>query len=102
MSDDEDDEVNNDGNLGNTPTMDFKSGTITAVFDVDPYLACPTLSCNNTNLTPAESSSGSCYMNCKNCGRMYGQSAYNNYIRATVIIEVEDSNNPPPPESSNI
>lgn len=47
------------------------------------------------NLPPAESSSGSCYMNCKSCGRNYGQSACNNYIRATVMIEVEDSNKPP-------
>lgn len=52
VSDDDDNDVDNDGNWGNTPISDFKSGTITAVFDVDPYLACPTLSCNNTKLTP--------------------------------------------------
>uniref|UniRef100_A0A8W8MM39 HIN-200 domain-containing protein n=1 Tax=Magallana gigas TaxID=29159 RepID=A0A8W8MM39_MAGGI len=77
VSDDEDDDVDNDGNWGNTPISDFKSGTITAVFDVDPYLACPTPSCNNTKLTPAESIQ---YMNCKNCGRNYVESACNNYI----------------------
>nr|XP_034321834.1 uncharacterized protein LOC105342641 [Crassostrea gigas] len=92
VSDDEDDDVDNNGNWGNTPISDFKSGTITAVFDVDPYLACPTTSCNNTKLAPAESIQ---CMNCKNCGRNYGESACNNYIRATVMIEVEDSNKPP-------
>lgn len=95
VSDGEDDEVDNDGNWGNIPISDFKSGTISAVFDVDPYLACPTPSCNNAKLSPAESSSGSCYMNCKNCGRNYDQSACNNYLRATLMIEVEDSNKPP-------
>lgn len=92
MSDDEDDDVDNNGNWGNIPISDFKSGTITAVFDVDPYLACPTTSCNNTKLAPAESIQ---CMKCKNCGRNYGESACNNYIRATVMIEVEDSNKPP-------
>lgn len=90
MSDDED--VDTDENWGDTPTVDFNSGTITAVFDVDPYLACPTPSCNNTKLTPVESNSGSRIMNCKNCGRNYGESACNNYLRATVMIEVEESN----------
>lgn len=94
MSDDED--VDTDENWGDTPTVDFNSGTITAVFDVDPYLACPTPSCNNTKLTPVESNSGSRIMNCKNCGRNYGESACNNYLRATVMIEVEESNLPPP------
>uniref|UniRef100_K1R3G5 Uncharacterized protein n=1 Tax=Magallana gigas TaxID=29159 RepID=K1R3G5_MAGGI len=53
VSDDEDDKVDNDGNWGNIQISDFKSGTISAVFDVDPYLACPTPSCNNAKLSPA-------------------------------------------------
>lgn len=50
MSDNEDNEVDNDGNWGNTPTMDFKSGTITAVFDVIPTLPVLPLHVTTPNL----------------------------------------------------
>jgi hypothetical protein len=88
VSDDEDDvDV---GNFGASPSVALRSGTITAVFDIDPYLSCPTASCNNTKLTSSDS-----LFSWKNCGRNYDRSACNKYIRATVMIELEESNKPP-------
>ena len=48
----------------------LESGTITAVFDVDPYLACPNKGCNNTKLITVQV--GKKYMmKCKNCKGLY-------------------------------
>lgn len=93
MSDNEDDAA--EDKTSDLPTGNLKCGTITAVFDVDPYLACPTPSCHNTKLTPEESCSGGKIMKCKNCGKNYSPNACNNYLRATVMIEEDESNKPP-------
>ena len=49
VSDEEtdDDDDKNDANL---PAAKLELGVITSIFEVDPYLSCPTPSCNNTKL----------------------------------------------------
>lgn len=54
MFDDEDDDVDNNGNWSNIFIFDFKSGIIIVVFDVDLYLACFIILCNNTKFVLVE------------------------------------------------
>lgn len=52
--DDEDDDVDNNGNWGNVFIFDFKSGIIIVVFDVDLYLVCFIILCNNMKFVLVE------------------------------------------------
>ncbi|XP_069108870.1 uncharacterized protein [Argopecten irradians] len=65
------------------------SGTITALFDVDPYLACPKPSCHNKKLNTILQ--GNYVMCCPSCNDKFGASHTNWYARATVLLDLGTS-----------
>ena len=68
----------------------LENGTITAVFEVDPYLSCPNKGCNNTKLITIEEAE-KYMMKCKNCKGLFSASTANNYVRASVLYEHHDN-----------
>jgi len=66
---------------------EMPSGSIEAIFDVDPYLSCPKAACNNTKLsTVQENEDEVLKMLCKICKCVYRASVCNSYMRATVLL----------------
>ena len=82
MSDDDVDDDSSHESMTNMP-----SGTIEAVFDVDPYLSCPKAACNNTKLTTVQENEDDVLkMLCKSCKGVFRASACNHYARANVSL----------------
>ncbi|KAJ8321182.1 hypothetical protein KUTeg_001307 [Tegillarca granosa] len=66
--------------------LELPSGTLVAVFEVDPYLACPRSACNNKKLiTVLEKEKY--LMQCKNCMSRYRGDNCNLYIRSTMLLK---------------
>lgn len=61
--------------------------TIEGIFDVDPYLACPKKSCNNTKLITIKEDIYLMY--CKNCNGKFRASDANHYLRATILLATD-------------
>ncbi|KAJ8312406.1 hypothetical protein KUTeg_009779 [Tegillarca granosa] len=69
----------------------WPAGNIIGVFEVDPYLACPKSSCNNTKLiTLRENNIELYYMVCKRCNTRCKTNSANTYLRATLLLRTKD------------
>ena len=64
------------------------SGKIIAVFDVDPYLACPRSSCSNKKLMTVDDN-GIYKMKCNNCSGLYRGETANIYMRAIILVSMD-------------
>ncbi|XP_069109299.1 uncharacterized protein [Argopecten irradians] len=88
--DDELDDISDDEHRDDPPTGNMKNGVILAVSDMDPYLACNKPGCNNTKLlTVLEDEKY--LMHCKNCNAKVAASNAGHYVRASIMVEFEDS-----------
>ena len=70
-------------------TVSLEAGSITAVFDMDPYLSCPNKGCNNTKLITIEEN-GKYLMKCKTCKGQFTASVSHTYLRGSVYFEKAD------------
>ncbi|KAJ8309655.1 hypothetical protein KUTeg_012793 [Tegillarca granosa] len=87
--DDLDEVSSEDETMSDSPgSTQLPTGTLIAVFEVDPYLACPKVSCNNTKLeTLKEPDIELYFMFCKRCNIRYKTNAANIYMRATMLLK---------------
>lgn len=87
--DDLDEVSSEDETMSDSPgSTQLPTGTLIAVFEVDPYPACPKVSCNNTKLeTLKEPDIELYFMFCKRCNIRYKTNAANIYMRATMLLK---------------
>ncbi|CAG2215578.1 unnamed protein product [Mytilus edulis] len=85
-----DEEVNDD----EAAHISLAVGTVEAVVEVDPYLACPIASCNNVKMVTVKGEDDIYRMNCKKCHGTFRASSCNKVLpklparRETAIISV--------------
>ncbi|CAG2251563.1 unnamed protein product [Mytilus edulis] len=80
-----DEEVNDD----EAAHISLAVGTVEAVVEVDPYLACPIASCNNVKMVTVKGEDDIYRMNCKKCHGTFRASSCNKYMRAVVLLKTD-------------
>lgn len=83
-SDDANFDVSDDDRLHES-MEEMPSGSIEAIFDVDPYLSCPKAPCNNTKLSTVQENEVLKSL-CKISKGVYRASVCNSYMRATILL----------------
>ncbi|CAG2233890.1 unnamed protein product [Mytilus edulis] len=79
-----DEEVNDDA-----AHISLAVGTVEAVVEVDPYLACPIASCNNVKMVTVKGEDDIYRMNCKKCHGTFRASSCNKYTRAVMLLKTD-------------
>ena len=89
ISSDNDEEDHTDDGV---PSRGLAVGTIIALFEADPYLACPMVPCNNKKLTTVLQNE-TYVMKCSTCSGYYRAGTANQYLRIVVLMKTEENEN---------